>query len=78
MRRTDGGVVATSTLSWLDYTDEDQRRARELIALFSETESRDELGIGSVCDALSELMFPGISVIQTRARLDRCVEGGRR
>lgn len=60
--------MAASTLSWLDYTDEDQRRARELIALFSETESRDELGVGSVRDALSELMFPGTSVIQTRAR----------
>lgn len=60
--------MSRSALSWLDYTDEDQRRARELIALFSEAESRDELGIGSVRDTLSELMFPGTSVVQTRAR----------
>lgn len=31
-------------------------------------ESRDELGIGLIRDALSELLFPGTSVLQTRAR----------
>lgn len=57
-----------SSLAWLDYSDEDQKRAREIVALFSQPESRDELGIGVVRDALSSLMFPGTSVIQTRAR----------
>lgn len=58
----------TSTIAWLDTTSEEQRAARELIALFTQTESRDELGIGQVRDAFSELLFPGTSVIQTRAR----------
>jgi hypothetical protein len=57
-----------SLLAWLDFSERDQRRARELIQLFLQQESRDELGIGTVRDALSDLMFPGISVIQTRAR----------
>jgi len=57
-----------SSISWLDTTAEEQRIARELIALFTETESRDELGIGQVRDAFSEMLFPGTSVIQTRAR----------
>jgi hypothetical protein len=57
-----------STIAWLDFSEEDQRRAREIVALFSQQESRDELGIGTVRDALSDAMFPGISVIQTRAR----------
>ena len=57
-----------SALAWLDYSEEDQRRAREIVALFSQQESRDELGIGTVRDALSDAMFPGVSVIQTRAR----------
>jgi Family of unknown function (DUF6361) len=35
---------------------------------FSEHDTRDELGIGTVRDALSDAMFPGTSVIQTRAR----------
>jgi hypothetical protein len=58
----------TSTLAWLDYSEEDQRRAREIVQLFMQPESRDELGIGVVRDALSDSMFPGISVVQTRAR----------
>lgn len=41
---------------------------REIVSLFSEQESRDELGIGQVRDALSDTLFPGTSVIQTRAR----------
>jgi hypothetical protein len=41
---------------------------REILNLFTETESRDELGIGQVRDALSELLFPGVSTLHTRAR----------
>lgn len=40
----------------------------EVISLFSEKSTRDELGIGVVRDALSDLLFPGINTIQTRAR----------
>ncbi|MEU5529306.1 DUF6361 family protein [Micromonospora chersina] len=57
-----------SGLSWLDSSRDDQQRIRELLKLFSDTESRDELGIGQVRDAFSDLLFPGTSVIQTRAR----------
>jgi hypothetical protein len=58
----------TSLIAWLDTSSEEQRRVRELIALFTQTESRDELGIGQIRDAFSETLFPGTSVIQTRAR----------
>ena len=58
----------SSAVNWLDTTAEEQRVARELIALFSQTESRDELGIGQIRDAFSDSLFPGTSVIQTRAR----------
>lgn len=57
-----------SVLSWLDFSEMDQRRAREIIQLFLQPESRDELGIGTVRDAISDTLFPGVSVIQTRAR----------
>jgi hypothetical protein len=57
-----------STIAWLDFSDEEQRRAREIVALFAQPESRDELGIGTVRDALSGAMFPGISVLQSSAR----------
>ncbi len=57
-----------STIAWLDTTAEEQRRARELIEFFTQQESRDELGIGQIRDAFSDMLFPGISVIQRRAR----------
>ncbi len=57
-----------STIAWLDTTAEEQRRARELIEFFTQQESRDELGLGQIRDAFSDMLFPGISVIQRRAR----------
>ncbi|MDK3256603.1 DUF6361 family protein [Blastococcus capsensis] len=57
-----------SRLAWLDFSAEDQRRTREILRLFEETESRDELGIGQARDAFSDLLFPGTSVLLTRAR----------
>ena len=57
-----------AVLAWLDYSEADQRRAREIVALFSQRESRDELGLGRIRDALSDTLFPGTSVLLTRAR----------
>jgi hypothetical protein len=57
-----------SGLAWLDSSREDQQRVRELLNLFRETESRDELGIGQVRDAFSDALFPGTSTLHTRAR----------
>ena len=57
-----------SLIAWLDSTPEEQKAARELVAMFSDKESRDELGIGPIRDAFSDLLFPGTSVLQTRAR----------
>lgn len=58
----------TSLVAWLDASSDDQRRMREIVNLFSERESRDELGIGQVRDALSDLLWPGTSTLFTRAR----------
>ena len=57
-----------AVIAWLDYSEADQRRAREIIRLFSQRDSRDELGLGSIRDALSDTLFPGTSVLLTRAR----------
>ncbi len=57
----------TSSLSWLDYSESDRRRAAEVIDLFRETTTVDELGISSVRDSYSDLFFPGTSTVQTRA-----------
>lgn len=57
-----------SSIAWVDTTPAQHRAARELVALFSQPDTRDELGVGQVRDVLSNLMFPGITVLQTRAR----------
>lgn len=57
-----------SVIAWLDTSSDEQRRVREIIQLFAQSESRDELGIGQIRDAFSDSLFPGTSVIQTRAR----------
>jgi hypothetical protein len=38
------------------------------LELFTESETRDELGIGAIRDAIADQLFPGTSVIQTRLR----------
>lgn len=57
-----------SSFTWLDYSEHDRRRMQDVIQLFGEKETRDELGIGMVRDAFADLLFPGTSTIQTRAR----------
>ena len=57
-----------SSYTWLDYSETERRKALEVIDLFRERDTRDELGIGTVRDAFAEALFPGTSTIQTRAR----------
>ncbi len=56
-----------SSLTWLDYSERDRRRALDVIDLFRETGMVDELGLATVRNSYSDLFFPGTSTIQTRA-----------
>ena len=56
-----------STFTWLDYSERDRRRALDVVDLFHESGTVDELGVGSIRDSFSDLFFPGTSTIQTRA-----------
>ena len=56
-----------STLTWLDYSERDRRRALDVIDLFRETGTVDELGLAAIRDSFSDLFFPGTSTTQTRA-----------
>lgn len=56
-----------SSLSWLDYSERERRKALDVIDQFRDEDTRDELGIGTVRDALADLLFPGTSTVQTRA-----------
>jgi hypothetical protein len=57
-----------SVFAWVDFAEEDRRKMADVIDLFREQDTRDELGLGAVRDGLADLMFPGTSTIQTRAR----------
>jgi len=57
-----------SFLSWLDYSESERRKMLDVISLFQQKESRDELGLGTIRDAFADIFFPGTSTIQTRAR----------
>ena len=47
-----------STLTWLDYSERDRRRALDVIDLFRETGTVDELGLAGVRNSFSDLFFP--------------------
>src|SRR3954451_18130092 len=55
-------------LYWLATSERERQNAMELARALQQKESRDELGIGSVRDALADLLFPGTSSLHTRAR----------
>jgi hypothetical protein len=57
-----------SLVSWLDVSVDEQRRMRELAALFTLRDSRDELGLGLLRDSIGDALFPGTSTLHTRAR----------
>jgi hypothetical protein len=58
----------TSTFGWLD-TDEDQRKKMlEVVELFKDDGTVDELGVGSIRDTIANALFPGTSVLHTRLR----------
>ncbi|MEX2366919.1 MAG: DUF6361 family protein [Pseudohongiellaceae bacterium] len=58
----------TASIHWLDLTSSDRDKVRRILDLFSEQGTVDELGLGSLRDALSDALFPGTSVLHTRLR----------
>lgn len=58
----------TSYVAWLDHSEQQRRKMLDVIDLFREQGTVDELGLGGIRDGLGELLFPGTSTIQTRAR----------
>jgi hypothetical protein len=57
-----------SAFVWLDYSERERRKMLDVVDLFREHDTRDELGIGSARDAFADMLFPGTSTIMTRAR----------
>lgn len=57
-----------SVFGWVDFLEKDREKMINVINLFREQDTRDELGLGSIRDAFSNMFFPGTSTIQTRAK----------
>jgi hypothetical protein len=61
-------IMLESSIAWIDFSEQDRRRMIEVVSLFKERDTRDELGLGSIRNAFADLFFPGTSTLQTRAR----------
>lgn len=55
-------------IGWIDYSRDERNKILSILSQLGAHEALDELGIGSVRDAFSDMLFPGISVLQTRAK----------
>lgn len=57
-----------STVAWLDYDEEQQRRTQMMLDALSERTAVDELGLGILRDLIAGTLHPGMTVLLTRAR----------
>ena len=60
--------MVMSVFGWIDFSPSDRALVKEAIAGMKEEGTLDELGIGQIRDAFADLLFPGFSTIQTRAK----------
>lgn len=57
-----------SAIEWLDYSSSERDRVMDALAEPKEKGTLDELGFGSVRDAIADHLFPAINTLQTRAK----------
>lgn len=55
-------------LGWIDFSPTHRNKVMLVMDLFKEQGVIDELGLGTIRDSLSDILFPGTSTIQTRAK----------
>lgn len=57
-----------SSIGWVDFSSTDRDKVAAVLAMLQEPGTLDELGIGQIRDAFADMLFPGFSTIQTRAK----------
>jgi len=57
-----------STISWLDFSEQERRKMIEVIASFGDHDTRDEMGLAQIRDGFADMFFPGTTTLMTRAR----------
>ena len=55
-------------IGWIDFLKKDRDILKSVLDALAAPGVVDELGIGSIRNSISDLLFPGISTIQTRAK----------
>lgn len=55
-------------IGWVDFSKSDRDLVLSVLRQLTEPGAMDELGIGTIRDAFSDILFPGTSTIQTRAK----------
>jgi hypothetical protein len=55
-------------LGWIDFSPTHHNKVMLVMDMFKEQGVVDELGLGTIRDSLSDILFPGTSTIQTRAK----------
>ncbi len=55
-------------LGWIDYSSEHRHKVMAVLHALTAPGAVDELGIGQIRDGFANLLFPGTSTIQTRAK----------
>jgi len=55
-------------LGWIDFSKEERNQLISILQKIGTQTAVDELGIGAIRDAFSNILFPGISTLQTRAK----------
>lgn len=55
-------------IGFIDFSHEERNKILSTLNLLKERTALDELGIGAVRDAFADILFPGISTLQTRAK----------
>ncbi len=55
-------------LGWVDFSKSDRDMVLNVLRQLTEPGAIDELGIGTIRDGFANILFPGTSTIQTRAK----------
>lgn len=55
-------------IGFIDYSHDERNRILSTLKMLGDQNALDELGIGVIRDAYSDILFPGISTLQTRAK----------
>ena len=55
-------------IGWVDFSKSDRDMVLSVLHQLTEPGAVDEIGIGAIRDGFSDILFPGIATLQTRAK----------